>query len=159
VHDGLAALRDAGAVAEILALPSQLAGVARVLARLPGLAAIIDHAGMPDFAAPPTAEWREAIARLSRLPDTLCKITSFWNPGDPPDEDRRALAILGPVLEAFGPARIIAGANWPCTKLAGPYIQSWTLIDRLLAASGLGAAEQAAILYHNAARLCRTHAS
>jgi L-fuconolactonase len=153
VRRGLAALAKAGAAAEILAAPGQLADVAAVLADLPGLTAIIDHAGTPDFTAPPTAEWCDGIVVLAALPGTICKVSAFWVPGDPPVADRNALPFFAHIAATFGPERMIAAANWPVSSLAGPYDQSWRLLDRLAAAAGLDADAKRAIMAGNAQRL------
>ncbi len=152
---GLGALRDAGAIAEILAAPDQLAAVAGVLRQLPGLAAIIDHAGNPDFSAPPTAAWRTGMDRLAALPGTVCKLSAFWAPGDPPVSPERALAFFRHVLAAFGPDRVIAAANWPVSALLGPYAASWDLLAQLAGDAGLSADESARIFAGTADALVR----
>ena len=153
VRRGLAALAQAGALAEFLAAPDQLGDVAAELADLPNLTAIIDHAGCPDFTAAPTPVWREGIAALSALPRTICKVSAFWVPGDPPVADTDALPYFAHVADCFGPARMIAAANWPVSSLAGPYDMSWRRLDRLAAAAGLTDNEVQAIMTGNALAL------
>jgi L-fuconolactonase len=142
---GLEALRDQGAVAQFLAGPDQLADVAAAIGKIQGLRAIIDHAGTPEFSAEPTILWKEGIADLARLPDTVCKVSAFWNPGDPPVSDEKALLFFSYVAATFGPHRMIAAANWPPSSLAGPYEESWNRLDRLADAMGLCQADRRAI--------------
>lgn len=156
VGRGLAALRDAGAIAEILAAPDQLADVAAVLETLPGLRAVIDHAGTPEFATPPTPLWREGIAALARVPDAVCKVSAFWMPGDPPVQEPLALQFFAHVAATFGPDRMIAAANWPVSSLGRPYADVWEMLDRLAVAAGLDAPAIAAITAANAAALFET---
>lgn len=143
---GLEALAEAGAIVEILAEPDQLAGVAAAFADLPDLRAIIDHAGLPDFTRTPTAGWRDDMARLAERPATICKVSAFWVPGDPPVRDETAFAFFAHILGCFGPGRMIAAANWPVSSLAGPYGQSWSLIDRLCDRAGLDETARSALL-------------
>lgn len=153
VRRGLEALRDQGAIAQFLAGPDQLADVAAAIGNVQGLLAIIDHAGMPDFAVAPTDMWREGIASLARLSNTVCKVTAFWMPGDSPVSDESALPFFSHIAETFGPRRMIAAANWPPSSLAGPYEQSWARLDRLSAAIGLDRDDQQAIVAGNAQAL------
>jgi L-fuconolactonase len=155
VAEALRALRAVGGIAEILAAPDQLLDVAAVLRGLPGLSAILDHAGNPDFAAAPTGAWREGIAALAALPEIVCKVSNFWAPGDPPVRDEVALAFYRQIVAAFGPARIIAGGNWPPASLGGPYDASWERLDRLATAAGLDDSGAEAARFGNAARLFR----
>lgn len=145
VRGGLEALRDQGIVAQFLAGPDQLPDVAAAIGSVQGLRAIIDHAGTPDFAAAPTILWKAGISALARLPDTACKVSTFWNPGDPPVSDDRALAFFSHVAETFGPHRMIAAANWPPSSLAGPYEESWNRLDRLAALTGFCQADHDAV--------------
>jgi L-fuconolactonase len=155
VGAALRALRAIGGIAEVLAAPDQLPDVAAVLRDLPGLVAIIDHAGNPDFSAPPTDAWRGGIAALAALPDVVCKVSNFWAPGDPPVRDDVALGFYREIVARFGPARIIAGGNWPPASLAGPYAASWERLDRLAAAADLDAGDAEAVRFGTAARLFR----
>lgn len=155
VARALRAMRERHAIAEILAAPDQLADVAAVLRELPGLRAVVDHAGNPDFAGAPQRGWRDDIAALAALPDIVCKISNFWAPGDPPVRDETALAFYREVLATFGPTRIVAGSNWPPSSLAEPYDASWDRLDRLAAAAGLESETARAIRFDNAARFFR----
>jgi len=149
----IAALRrlaETGGIAEILAAPDQLDSVAETLGGVAGLRVVVDHAGNPDFAVPPTPEWRAGVARLATLPGAVCKVSSFWAPGDPPLDAARALPFFAHIVDCFGPARMIAAANWPVSTLLGPYDESWRLLDRLAPLCGLSAADAARILFGTA---------
>lgn len=156
VRRALATLRAHGAIAEFLVGPDQLIDVATLLSELPGLRAVLDHAGNPDFSTPPRQDWRRDLAALASLPDVVCKISNFWMPGDPPVRDEIALAFFREVVAAFGATRTIAGANWPPSGLAGPYEASWDRIDRLFAAAAVGSDAARAILFDNADGFFRT---
>jgi L-fuconolactonase len=156
VRRALVALRSHGAIAEFLVGPDQLIDVAVVLRELPGLRAVLDHAGNPDFSTPPRQDWCRDLAALASLPDVVCKISNFWTPGDPPVRDVIALAFFREVVAAFGATRTIAGANWPPSGLAGPYAASWDRLDRLVATFGLDSVAARAILFDNAVRIFRT---
>lgn len=157
VGRALRALRDRGAVAEILADPDQLLDVADTVRGVPGLVAILDHAGLPDFAAAPASAWRDGLAAIASLPDFVCKVSNFWTPGDPPVRDAGAFAFYREVVGAFGARRTISGANWPPSGLVEPYGETWDRLDRLATLAGLDADAARAIAHGNAARLFRAH--
>ncbi|MCM0018738.1 MAG: amidohydrolase family protein [Tagaea sp.] len=153
VGRALRALRDHGAIAEFLAGPDQLLDVADATREVPGLVAVLDHAGLPDFAAPPTSAWCHGLAAIASLPAFVCKVSNFWSPGDPPVREDGAFAFYREIVAAFGPRRMIAGANWPPSGLAEPYGGVWDRLDRLAALAGLDAGAARAIAYDNADRL------
>jgi L-fuconolactonase len=52
------------------------------------------------------------------------------------------------VLEAFGPARVMIGSDWPVCTVAGSYAQVMQVVVDFV--RGLSAAEQRAVLGENA---------
>ena len=153
VTRAIAALAEAGALIEVLAAPDQLGLAARVLAEHPAARIILDHAGNPDTGAAPSREWVAGLQAFARLPGAVCKVSAFWVPGDPAPSVERAAPFFAAVVDAFGPSRMVAAANWPVTSLAGDYAAPWHRLEALADGAGLGAGDWAAIAATNAERL------
>jgi L-fuconolactonase len=73
------------------------------------------------------AAWRKDMAALAALPQVCCKFSGLW--GEAPqaahhDVDvavRAVRPVWEPLLESFGPARLMWGSDWPVLTLAGDY--------------------------------------
>lgn len=108
---GLAAVRDAGLVVEVLTDEVALPAVAAVCRRLPGLVAVVDHLGGP--AAGAGARWRDGIRELAGVEGTHLKVSGAAVAADD------FPAMLEFVRDAFGPTRLMAGSDWPVSTLLG----------------------------------------
>ena len=115
---------------------------------------VLDHIGKPRIAAGVTEPWRSDLFDLGRRPNVMCKLSGMvteadpdrWVPGD-------VQPYMDPVLEAFGPARVMYGSDWPVCLLAASYDRVYDLAASFI--SKLSAAEQAAIMGDNASRFYR----
>jgi L-fuconolactonase len=147
---------EVGLVFDALIQPRHLAAIAALVAALPDLAIVIDHAAKPAIARwrPGDADfatWRDALARLARAPRIACKLSGLateaaadWQPAD-----------LAPYVEVlvstFGPERLMFGSDWPVVNLAGGFAR-WHAAARTLTA-GLPEAARAAIFGGTAQRV------
>jgi L-fuconolactonase len=112
---------------------------------------VLDHVAKPEIAAARLDPWRADLRRLAELPHVSCKLSGLvteanwgrWTPAD-------FRPYLDVVLEAFGPARLMFGSDWPVCLLAASYADVIGLARGAIAA--LSRDEQAAILGANAAR-------
>ncbi len=145
-------LARAGAVVQVLVNPSQIAAIAPVLERHPDLRTVIDHAANPGVSRPLTDEWRDGMHRLGEMPNSVCKVSAFWLPGAEPPTDDQKRPFADVILDAFGPARLVAASNWPVTSLLTHPREVLTAIERLFA---LGSEQ----LFDNAARIYRRTAT
>ncbi|MFI5793064.1 amidohydrolase family protein [Streptomyces sp. NPDC051677] len=120
VRRGLAAVADAGLVYDLIVLPHQLPACAEAAASLPGLTFVLDHLGKPPIASGALEPWARDLRNLAALPNTVCKLSGMVTEADPASwtvDDLRPYAHT--VLEAFGPARLMFGSDWPvCTPTA-----------------------------------------
>ena len=96
-----------------------------LVAELPNLTVIIEHlAGMGIHAIgapemPPEATFRQALT-LARHPNTVIKIHGMGEISDPPFPYRNTPPWVRMAYDAFGPARMIWGSDWPrCTNREG----------------------------------------
>lgn len=149
--DALRALADLGLCFDALVTDRHLPMLAWFAARHPDLTIVIDHAAKPQPG--PRDAWAAGMQSLARLPHVRCKLSGLLTElpaadrADPLPALRR---IVDPLLDWFGPDRLIWGSDWPVLTLAGSW-QDWRdLTDTLLA--GLTAAETDAILQGNAVR-------
>lgn len=114
-------LTEADAIVQVLVNPEQIASIAPLLERHPGLRTVIDHAANPDVSKPPSSEWSDGISRLGALPRAACKVSAFWLPGASPPSPERLAPFAAQIVSVFGKRRIVAASNWPVTSsLASP---------------------------------------
>lgn len=122
VRHGLAAVAAAGLVYDLVITPGQLAAATRAAAAMPDLVFVLDHLAKPPIAAGRIEPWAEDLRRLAALPNTVAKLSGLvteadwrhWTPAD-----LRPYAEVA--LEAFGPARLMFGSDWPVCTLAASY--------------------------------------
>ncbi|MBK3625868.1 amidohydrolase family protein [Streptomyces asoensis] len=119
VGRGLAAVAAAGLVFDLVVRSHQLPACVEAAASLPGLTFVLDHAGKPPIASGAREPWASGVRALAALPNTVCKLSGLVTEADPASwtaGDLRPYADT--VLEAFGPARLMFGSDWPvCTPL------------------------------------------
>ncbi|MDX3803125.1 amidohydrolase family protein [Streptomyces sp. AK04-3B] len=132
VQRGLAAVADAGLVYDLVVLPGQLPACVRAAAALPGLTFVLDHLGKPPIAAGALEPWARDVRALAALPHTVCKLSGMVTEADPASwtiDDLRPYADT--VLQAFGPARLMFGSDWPVCTVAASYGEVVDLARRL----------------------------
>ncbi|MFD0025254.1 amidohydrolase family protein [Streptomyces sp. NPDC058382] len=148
----LAAVADAGLVYDLVVLPHQLPATVRAAALLPQLTFVLDHAGKPPVAAGKPRPWTDDVRALAALPNTVCKLSGLVTEADPQTwtvEDLRPYADT--VIDAFGPARLMFGSDWPVCRLAATYTEVVETARTLVA--GLGPDERAAVFATTAERV------
>jgi predicted TIM-barrel fold metal-dependent hydrolase len=101
------AARGLGLVISVLARPPQLADVARMAARFPGVPVVVDHYGHCDGAA---------LFDLARHPNVHVKTSGLYHfkPAD-------AAALFRAVHARFGPDRLLWGSDFPHVLLKTGY--------------------------------------
>ncbi|OQR62418.1 amidohydrolase [Streptomyces maremycinicus] len=132
VRRGLAALADAGLVHDLVVLPQQLPACAEAAAALPGLTFVLDHLGKPPIASAALEPWASRVRALAALPNTVCKLSGMVTEADPASwtaDDLRPYADT--VLEAFGPARLMFGSDWPVCAPTASYGEVLDIARRL----------------------------
>ncbi|GAP51570.1 amidohydrolase family protein [Streptomyces azureus] len=138
---GLSAVAEAGLVYDLVVKPHQLAAAVEAAERLPDLTFVLDHLGKPPIASGELTPWSQQIRRLAALPNTVCKLSGMVTEAD---WDSWTIAALTPyadtVLDAFGPARLMFGSDWPVCRLAATYAEVVAVARELTA--GLGPAER-----------------
>ena len=141
---GLAAIARAGLVYDLVITAGQLAASARAAASVPDLVFVLDHLGKPPIAAGRTEPWARDLRGLAALPNTMAKLSGLVTEAD---WRRWQVADLRPyaevALDAFGPARMMFGSDWPVCTLAASYPDVLAAARDLTA--GLSPAEREAV--------------
>jgi len=140
---GFAAMAAQGLVLDALIRPRHLPALARLAARHPALAIVIDHAAKPEGTGG-LAAWRAAIAPLAGCDQVHVKLSGLLN--EVPARD--IPETVAHLLALFGAERLLWGSDWPVLTLAGSYA-GWLGMARDL----IPAPDQAAVFHRNAARV------
>lgn len=124
----------------VAVFPRHLRLVRAVAAAHPDLVLVIDHLAKPPFRSDGWERWVAEIRHAAQIPTVRAKVSGLdtaAGSGWTVEELRPAWDV---VLEAFGPARLMFGSDWPVCLLASTYGQVVGAVAEL--ASGLSAAEQ-----------------
>ena len=119
---GLTAVAQAGLVYDLVITAGQLGQATRAAAAVPGLRFVLDHLGKPPIVAGRTEPWARDLRGLAALPNTSAKLSGLVTEAD---WRQWKVADLRPyaeaALDAFGPARMMFGSDWPVCTLAASY--------------------------------------
>jgi L-fuconolactonase len=131
---------------------AQFDSVLEMTKRLPQLKVALNHLGNPPVPENGWEPWASRIARAAVLPNMSVKLSAGlalvvrWK------WDTEALRRYSEhVIGLFGPARVMAGSNWPVILLGASFTECWRGIETLIAP--LPASDQEAILGETAARI------
>ena len=121
---------------------------------------ILDHCGVPEISAndaPAGAgflAWKKSIRALAAEPNVNGKISGITAYAPEPLRNAQGLRpYIETMLEAFGPARLVWGGDWPVVNL-GDGLLAWSNITRELL-SELTPDERTLILSTNAKKIYR----
>jgi L-fuconolactonase len=154
VRRGLSAVADAGLVYDLLTIPSQLPAAIATVRALPELVFVVDHLSKPPIASGELEPWAGDMRALAAHENVVCKLSGMVTEAS---WDAWTVADLRPyaevVLDAFGPARLMFGSDWPVCLLAASYEEVLDAASELTAS--LSRAEQAEIFGGTAQRTYR----
>ena len=131
---GVAALARYDLVYDILVYQRQMAEATRFAAALPDQRMVLDHLGKPDIRGGAFADWRRQLAATAALPHVWCKLSGLvteadWHAWTP----AQLRPYLDAALDAFGPARVMFGSDWPVCTVAASYEQVVALVRDAIA--------------------------
>lgn len=152
-RESLALLAAAGIPFDVPdAFPRHLGQVAALAADMPGLTVVVDHLGKPPRAGSAGAmdEWERQLRAVAALPNTVAKVSGLHCSGAEfaPEALERVWTVA---LEAFGPARLMFGGDWPVSLLGSQYARTVEVAVALL--GDLSPTEAAAIWSGTALRV------
>ena len=139
---GIRALEAFGLVYDILIFERQLPAAIELADRHSSQVFVLDHVAKPRIRDHVFEPWNRNIRELAKRPNVYCKLSGMVTEADWSSwSDEQLRPYVNTVLEAFGPARLMFGSDWPVCLVAGTY-QGWVkTVARLT--GGLSAAEQA----------------
>jgi L-fuconolactonase len=154
VVGGVAALAGRGFAFDLLVIPRQLPAAIALARALPEQRFVLDHLAKPPIRERAREPWAGRLRELAALPNVSCKLSGMvteanWQAWRPED----LAPYFEVALEAFGPARLMFGSDWPVCLVASGYARWSECVNAWIAP--LSTAERAAVLGGNAARFYR----
>jgi L-fuconolactonase len=151
---GIAALGGTGLVYDVLIFARQLEEATRFVDRHPQQVFVLDHIAKPSIAVGEISQWSKDIRELARRENVVCKLSGMVTEADWKHWSPQSLQpYFDTVLEAFGPARLMAGSDWPVLTVACSYARWWQTIAEWIAP--LSATEREHIEFGTATRTYR----
>lgn len=148
---GLRAVAAHDLVYDLLIVPAQFPAAIEVVAELPDLDFVLDHAGKPAIAEHGYDSWYDQLAELALLPNVAVKLSGLITEADHEHWSTEDIAPYGrAVIGEFGPDRVMFGSDWPVCTLAGDYLRVLGLVDELI--SDLPQEQREMIMGRTAAR-------
>jgi L-fuconolactonase len=144
VRRGLAALETAGLPFDLMIRPAHFPAVLRTVREHPALQFVLDHLGKPPIASGEHEPWASGIRALAAEANVACKLSGLQTIASPDWTYVELAPYIDVALDAFGPARLIFGSDWPVSSQAASY-RTVCEVARL-ACSGLSDTERAAVL-------------
>jgi L-fuconolactonase len=151
---GISSLTRRGLAYDILILERHLPNTIAFVDHHPSQVFVLDHIAKPRIATGELEPWAKNLRELARRPNVACKLSGMVTEADVATWTPAQLQpFFDVVIDAFGPARLLFGTDWPVC-LAGVGYGRWKqIVEQAL--STLSEQERAAILGENAIRLYR----
>jgi L-fuconolactonase len=155
VLESLSLLEERRIVLELpVVFPRHFGDVPVLAERFPQLRLVIDHLGKPPLGTAAMGQWERGLQAAAAFPNVFAKISGLNTALDRRDwQVDDLLPACRAAYDAFGPARLMCGSDWPVALLNGDYDRVWdatrAIVDRV------AAADADALLGENAARIYR----
>jgi L-fucono-1,5-lactonase len=121
IGPALRAMEAAGLRFDALVTPRHLPHLARLLAARPGLKVVVDHGAKPDIAGGELKDWAAQMRALAADTGAYCKLSGLVTEAGGKWTEQTLRPYADVLLEAFGPARVMWGSDWPVVNEAGGY--------------------------------------
>lgn len=146
---GIKALIGSGLVYDILIFEKHLPATIEFVDRHSNQVFVLDHIAKPRIRDGVLEPWAGNISELAKRPNVYCKLSGLvteanWTTWS--EADLRPYVDI--VLDAFTPARLMFGSDWPVCLLATTYRQWFESVTRLI--DRLSATERDRVLGANA---------
>lgn len=146
---GVAQLKHYGLVYDILIFENQLPNTICFADQHPGQQFVLDHIAKPKIKANEFEPWAANIKELAKRENVSCKISGMVTEADYKLWTAEQLQpYFDTVMEAFGPARLMFGSDWPVCLVATSYSKWLGLVKNTI--SSFSREEQDMILFKNA---------
>lgn len=134
VAPGLAAMVENDLRLDALIRPRHLTKLLTLRERFPDLAIVIDHGAKPDIAGGDLAGWARDLRAVAADGVTCCKLSGLVTEAGDSWETAQLSPVAETILDAFGPARVMWGSDWPVVTLAASY-DDWVAASEHLLSS------------------------
>jgi L-fuconolactonase len=121
VAPALEAMQAAGLRFDALVTPRHLPHLAQLLAARPELKVVIDHGAKPDVAGGGSSDWATQMRDIAADTGAHCKLSGLVTEAGGRWSEETLKPYVEVLLEAFGPARLMWGSDWPVVNEAGGY--------------------------------------
>ncbi len=132
-NQGVGLLEEYDLIYEILIREKHIPQTIRFVDDHPHQLFVLDHIGKPMIREGLHTPWRENITTLAERENVFCKFSGLVTEADYFDWSERQLKpYFEIVLDAFWPARLMFGSDWPVCTLACEYtdwhamVEEWT---------------------------------
>jgi len=149
---GIKAFASTGLTYDILIYEKHLPATIKFVDRHPNQIFVLDHIAKPRIAEKLLEPWRSNLFELAKRENVYCKLSGMVTEADWQNwgaADLRPYADAA--LEAFGPARLMFGSDWPVCLLATSYKKWFATVQDFL--SELSAVEQNLVFGEVAAKV------
>lgn len=131
---GIAMLRDFALAYDLLLFPKHLNVAVKLVGEFPEQRFILDHIAKPLIADGVLEPWARDIQALASCENVWCKLSGMvtearWQQWQPAD----FRPYLDVVFEAFGPARLMIGSDWPVCTVSAAYGDTMALVKDFIA--------------------------
>lgn len=148
---GISLLEQYNFTFDILIYPHHLPAALSFIKAFPNQAFVIDHLAKPFIKKQQLKPWKQQLQQIAMHENVMCKISGMVTEADWQHwKTTDFKPYLDTVLEAFGPARIQYGSDWPVCQVAATYDRQMEIIRHFI--DPLSPAEKKAILGENAGR-------
>jgi L-fuconolactonase len=153
VQPALALLEERGLLLELPAVfPDHLGDVPELARRYPALTLVIDHLAKPPIGSGAMAAWQVLLEKAAAGVNVVAKVSGLNTMVQRHDWDAADLEpAVRAALDAFGPARLLFGSDWPVALLNGSYAH--VVRETVEAIRSVAGKDTDAILGGNAMRL------
>lgn len=119
---GIRRLKPHNLVYDILIYERQLGASIEFVDRHPGQVFVLDHVAKPRIGDQVIEPWKTQMFDMAKRENVYCKLSGMATEADWQSWTKEELwPYIEIALEAFGPARMMLGSDWPVARLAVEY--------------------------------------
>ena len=148
VQRGLAALQTRGLPFDLMIRPEHFPAALESVRAHPSLRFVLDHLGKAPIASGELEPWASGLRELAAEPNLSCKLSGIHTIAAPGATYADLAPFVEEAMDAFTPARVMFGSDWPVSLQRAPYTDVVHTSTRACAA--LSPAERSAVLGGNA---------
>jgi L-fuconolactonase len=133
-NQGVSVLQGMRLAYDLLLCQRQLPEAVLFVDQHPGQIFVLDHLAKPRIKEQLLDSWRKNLQELAQRENVFCKISGLVTEADDPSWSEAQLRpYFETALEAFGPARLMFGSDWPVCLVACPYRRWFDLVGSFTA--------------------------